>query len=243
MRSYASRESGAPCSPRFLKARTTSGIPRVAEALLELPAQARQEPPRLDDPGQPRTGHGPFPLEEPPPLGLRTLSPANFPRRPALRLCPPRRSPYARQRRAIVARGGPCRRDQDPAPRFPPHSAPEPPAATPGRYPAPGACRPRAAALPTPPRGSHGSPRYGARAGGSEAGGRARRLSPWSAHAAQRSVHQLAIHSNTVRQVMHPKWCERKRRPSQLDAFRLVISKLVSADELTAVRVATEGAV
>jgi transposase len=53
-------------------------------------------------------------------------------------------------------------------------------------------------------------------------------------------AHELGIDPKTVRQVLRPKPRQRKRRGSQLDAFRPLIRKLVLEDELTAVRVLEE---
>jgi transposase len=53
-------------------------------------------------------------------------------------------------------------------------------------------------------------------------------------------AHELGIDPKTVRQQLRPTRRERKRRPSQLDAFRGLIRKLVLEDELTAVRVLEE---
>ncbi len=53
-------------------------------------------------------------------------------------------------------------------------------------------------------------------------------------------AHELGIDPKTVRQVLRPKHRQRRRRGSQLDAFRPLIRKLVLEDELTAVRVLEE---
>jgi transposase len=51
---------------------------------------------------------------------------------------------------------------------------------------------------------------------------------------------ELALDPKTVRHVLGPKHRERKRRRSELDAFRPLIRKLVLEDELTGVRVLEE---
>jgi DNA (cytosine-5)-methyltransferase 1 len=85
-------------------------------ALLELPPEARQGTSLVDDPGPAGPGDRAIPLEEPAPLGLRALPPAD----PTGRLLGARRSRLgaapARQRRALSPGGDPRPVDAQPTP-------------------------------------------------------------------------------------------------------------------------------
>ena len=59
-------------------------------------------------------------------------------------------------------------------------------------------------------------------------------------HSIRQIARELGIDRKTIRTQLHPTARERKRRPSQLDAFQPLIRKLVNEDDLSAVRVREE---